>query len=396
MKAPEFRNLYHQLRENLRLDEPVRSTEPRVTLSADAMPLETFARWISNETGYSVVVQASLDQLPVTLDAVNEPISQVLNFAARRLGVQLTQSGNTFYVGSLRPVDRGVLVRKVSRLSSNELAGAVQVLLSDLGRVIAYTDGVLVVGDRVDVLQRIGELLDRVEAAAVDVWVIQLYMISMSSGSMADFGLDVAPALDVAYAFSTASGTLGAAKAALDGHSLSAGFTALLRASASNEAVQLTTAPMFLLLDGHRAKYSDAQKRPIPKRAVSDAGTVTTTGYDFVDVGLVIDLGVRDLGQSRCQLDLQIDSTSLLGVVEDAPITSGQSFKAVSVLNSGGVYLLGTMDRHESRKAVSGPLQAGVRQQADRSVVQVWARLYRVAGSTITLSEDSNDGKDSH
>lgn len=352
-----------------------------MTLSAQDMPLQTFARWISNQTGASIVIDAALDNVPVTIDVIDVPISQVLSAAARRLNVQVAKSGTVWFVGTLRAEDRGLLVRKVSRLDREGLNHVIGTMSSDMGRSIAFADGVVVVADRVDTLTRINELFDQVESSPVDLWCVQLYLINRNHAKDSDFGFDFEPALDIAYAFSSGSGALGAANTALDGLSLTAGFDALLRASQTHEALSLEASPMFLLLDGRTAKFSDATQQPIPTRTVSAEGTVTTTGYQFVDVGLVITVGVRDLGQDRGQLDLNIDLKSLISMVEDAPVTAGQTFETSVVCRSGGVYLLGTMDRLQQGGSTSGPIQAALTTTKRRSTTQVWARLFRIAGS---------------
>jgi hypothetical protein len=98
--------------------------EPKVTVSVQAMPLGMFLRYLSNNTGTSVVCQADLDTQPVTLDLVDTPVAEAIGVVARRLGVSASRTGNVFFLGISRPEDRGVLVRKVRRLSKEDLAAA--------------------------------------------------------------------------------------------------------------------------------------------------------------------------------------------------------------------------------------------------------------------------------
>ena len=110
------------------------------------MEVVTFARMVAREAGISVVVEDDLDSKKISLEVSDTPAAEVLELVARRLGVELSRVGGAYFLGELRPEDRAVYVRRVRRLSSEELQAAVEVLISDNGRVTAYPDGLVVVG----------------------------------------------------------------------------------------------------------------------------------------------------------------------------------------------------------------------------------------------------------
>jgi Flp pilus assembly secretin CpaC len=327
------------------------------------------------------VVEQRLDQLPVTIDVIEQDTSSVLASVARRLGVEVTRQGQLYYMGTLRREDRGLLVRRVRRLKSDEITNAVKVLQSDQGATVAFSDGLLVVGDRVDVLRRITQLLDDVEATDNATWVVQLYLVSFEEARLADFGFDVSPAIDVAVSFASGSTALQSAATAANLH---AGIGAVLRAAASHEGVEVVAQPLFVLGDGETAAFSRGEKIPIPRRSVSDQGTVTTTGFETVQTGLQVSATVRELRESATRLSVDVSMSDVARTVEadgvSAPVIKADTYKTQSEVISGGVYLLGSVERAGVTRSAAWPLRLGQKHQASNQVLQIWARAYRIAG----------------
>ena len=249
------------------------SNEPRLSISTDGMPLASCLRYVSDRCHVSVIAAAGLDDKLIVLDVIDQPVSQVLGVIARRIGVQVTRIGSLYFLGELRPEDRGVFVRKVERLSREELNSAVSVLLSEHGRVITYDDGLVLVGDRVEVLQRISELFDSVESAPAESWVVQLHLISLRDRASQELGLDVNPTGELAF-------RLAGIDAVDFGFSVDSMFSALLKASKESDGVTLVAQPMFVLLDGSPCEFVSGDEVRIAESTVSPEGTVTTTGYE--------------------------------------------------------------------------------------------------------------------
>lgn len=349
------------------------------------MPLVAFARMVADRASVSVVVSSRLDDRPVSLEVQDVTVGSVLALVARRLGVELTYSGGVYFIGELRPEDRGVYVRRVRRLDREGLTGAVETLLSQNGRVQAYDDGLVVVGDRVEVLHRVAELLDRVESAAADSWVVQVHMISTRDGDMSALGLETTPALDVAATYADASSS------SPDGGSteLLASLRALLRAERSMEAVELVTAPMFVLVDGGTATLADGDELRVPQFSISEFGTQTVTGFEVVQTGLSVDVSLRDLGSGRARVELRTSMSSVVGFIEDTlPTINTQRYQTNAVVRSGGVYLVGALRRNERLEGVDGPLRSLRRTEREDRTVMIWLRAYRIDGAARLASAD--------
>ncbi|MEX0655462.1 MAG: hypothetical protein WD151_15165 [Phycisphaeraceae bacterium] len=353
-----------------------RENEQRLTLSAESMPLSEFAHWVSREAGISIVIDANLDNRPVTIDLVDEPVNSSLGAIARRVGVQVSRSGTLYYLGGLRPEDRGVLVRRVVRLDADQVRAAIETLLSDHGRVTVAADGLAMVGDRVEVLERVHELLDSVERAPLDAWVLQMYVMSITERDSSEFGLDVMPSFELAQRVGQASVDPIAASG------LRAALTATLRASRGNEDVEMVASPLLIVGDGRRARLSDATVIPIPRRSVSDQGTVTVTGYDHVPVGLTVEVSIRDAADAG-MVDLSLDMSQLGGMVDEAPIRLQRLIETTAPLVSGGVYLIGAWDVTDARRAWAGQLGTVREVEQRNTTVQAWAVVSRIAGPVL-------------
>ncbi len=83
-------------------------------------------------------------------------------------------------------------MKRVRRLSEPQLREVClgQQMLSDVGRVSAFKDGLVVVTDTVEVLNRVADLLESVEAAEAVTWVVQMHVVQPHGPGYPDLGLD--------------------------------------------------------------------------------------------------------------------------------------------------------------------------------------------------------------
>jgi type II secretory pathway component GspD/PulD (secretin) len=320
----------------------------------------------------------------VTVEVVDVPVGQLLGMVGRRLGVEVSRTGQLFYLGTLKPEDKGVLVRRVGRLTSVELSSAVTCLLSEFGRVQTFGDGVVVVGDRVEVLQRVEELLTRLEAVESACWVMQLYLVSLSESDQRELSLNAQPAIDLAAtlaassAASTATG--GAVNLASQNVAATGALSAVLKASRDSRTSRTVAEPLFVLVDGASASFNRGQRVPIAQQTVSDQGTVTTSGYSFINVGLGCDVAIREHGTDVVASMVKVEISRIESYVEKAPVTAVESFNCNALLCSGGVYLLGCLQRDERERGVKNIVGLGGASSDGGGTLQVWARVYRIGG----------------
>lgn len=374
---PLFESFYSYLSEPVQVEEPTQESQ-KITLSASGMQLVEFLRYIADQTGLSIVCEHNLDTLPVNVNVSDTEVRDVLSAVARRYGVDITEQGNVFYIGTLKPQDRAILVRKVKRLTAVEITHMVQTLNSEVGKVAASSDGLTVVGDRVRVLQNINSMFDQVERAQTNTWVLQMYLISGSSTASKEMGFDTVASFDVAANLANSTSRLSSLGA----------FRAVMKSVRNNSRYQIIAEPMMLLTDGGKSSIQDGETIPIPRRTVSDSGTVNTTGYDYVNTGIVVKTGLREMSSTAATCDVDVNMTQVTSYVDSAPVTSGQTFKTTAVIESGGTYLIGSLSRQSRGKDKSGAFVPTFTGQKDAAGnVEIWLRCYRIRGGFTNTAQ---------
>lgn len=343
------------------------------------MPLPLFARWVSDLSGYSVIMDETLRGRTVTLEVVDQPVDEVLSAVARSLGVALDRRRERlFYLGTFQESDAGVLVRRVRRLDQEQLTSAIAVLSSRDGNSISFAGGLVIVSDRVEVLDRIDAMLDEVESSVRPVWVVQLYVVSLSDHDLADFGFNFSPALDVALAYAAGS-AVGAA-----GVSVDAGLAAVLTAAETRDSMSLMAEPLFYLSDGESATFVRGQAIPLPLRSVSNMGTVSTNSYKRIQTGQTIDVTIRESSADTAFLTVSVESSDIRGYVERAPIIFRENFSTRGEVRSGGVYLLGSHRLRNIKTDRRWWLRWGLKNEVESKVLQIWCRACLVSHPTVS------------
>lgn len=347
------------------------------------MPLTQALGMLSQETGLSFVAEASLDDSSVTVQAENVTINELMNMISRRIGVEVHRAGDIYYVGAFRAEDRALLVRRVRRLEADDINEAIGVLLSADGRVTVYDDGLVVIGDKLQVLTRINQLLDQVESAEAAIWAVQLWLVSLTDAALTDIGMDVTPSLDVAVAFAHGS-AVGATTATLNG-----GLDAVLNAAEEQTDTKLVVEHLALIRDGVEHTFFEGTEYPVRVQRTSNEGTATTTDVTFVSTGLDITGNLREFTAETARLNVKIDLSEVISVVDGfAPQTGVTRFDAETIVQSGGVYLLRSHRTTNQSLVNSALLRPGLREEDRARTVQLWARARRVGGPVNERTSD--------
>lgn len=375
-RQPAFQTFYDALGSLPRVGPATRPAERLFTFSVSSMPMVAFLRYVAQEAGVTIVCAEDLDKRNVSLEIKGESCESVLGLLGRRVGADVVRSGDVFYLGQLRTEDRALLIRVVRGLDKDQIAGALGVFLSETGRMQVQPDGLVILGDKASVILRVSELLDRLESVGHPCWVVQYYLISITDSAGVDVGLDTTQAASIAVTIANASSAIGMTT------KVDAAFQAVLRATRDVQGVEMAASPLFLMLDGGKAMVQSGQDIPIAQRTVSDAGTVTTTGYTSIKVGLGVSAEIREMSERSIQICTLVDMSELAGYVGEAPITRANRFESRAVLEAGGVYLLGAISRHDYVEDVKGFIPGmSFKRTNTKGVVQVWCRAYRVRGS---------------
>lgn len=342
------------------------------------MPLAVWLRYLADRYAISVVASQSIEGRAVTLEARDAAISEVLAATARQLGVSITRTGNMFFLGEIRPEDRAVLVRKCYRLGGERLQQAIQSLMSENGRCSAEPDGLVCVADRVEVLEKVKQLLDGVEAATSPAWVIQLYMVNQQDVSTRESGVDIDHSIKLSQLIGNATGTSG----------LNGLIDAAIKAGLESGSLDIICRPLVVLGDGETASLHSGLTVPVPQKALDSNGNLATTNFTYIETGQKFDFQLREISGTSARLTLAAEQSEVQGYVEESPIVALSRLQTVAVIQSGGEYLLGEMRSDTDQRQKSGPLIASYRQSDKRhGQIQIWAKAYRISGQIEALSQ---------
>ena len=303
----------------------------------------------------------------------------VLTMLARRLSVHVSKLGEVYYLGDLREEDRAILVRRVRRLSQVELERAINTLVGNTGSAETYEDGLLIVADRVEVIRRVEELLVGIESAESVTWVVQLFMVSYTDEGLKEIGLDVTPAGEVGLTFAAGSASLLSPSLPGGEAKLKASLNAAMKATNKRDQVRIISEPLLLLVDGSESTLQLGRRIPIQQSAVSGLGTVSTTGFQFVNTGLQISCSVREMSDrvGRMKLSTEISDVESF-TASGAPLTSVESVDVTADVVSGGVYLLASLKRSQESNNRNAFIKLGQKKGHQERVMLIWGRTYRV------------------
>jgi type II secretory pathway component GspD/PulD (secretin) len=341
------------------------------------MPIAQAVRLICDEAGLSVLYSASLDAKAVTLEVRGQPAEEVLAMIARQHNAELRRAGGLFFMGDLRPEDRAVMVRRVKRLKAEEIEQVCAVYASDSGRRAVTADGLVVVGDTVEVCTRIGEVVDQVEASPVPMWVVQLHLVAVSEEAAREIGVETTPSAVFAATMAASQGASSVFSTA------AVSLRAALSLSDESSDVQRVAEPMFLVADGGEVRWQSGERIPVPRRSTSDQGTTTTEAFEMVDTGTILAVKLREVSSEAARVDLSYEDSQIVGFVESAPRTARDSFTAAVILRQQEPYLVGVIKLREARTDAARGLSWLDSSRETGRQVQVWARVYRVSAGLV-------------
>jgi hypothetical protein len=188
-----------------------------------------------------------------------------MGLVARSVGADAARIGGAWYIGELSPEDRGVLVRRVPGYPLPELRAAVLSITSTDGRASVLEGGVIVVGDRVELLERVTELLDGVEQARGGTWSVELCVVSGSAVASSSGGLEGLPELSWSL-------LAGAGSGAMSGELVQAAWSGLVTFAASSDRAELRALPAATVRSGRETVLSDTRCFASPDRRFRTKG----------------------------------------------------------------------------------------------------------------------------
>lgn len=337
------------------------------SFSAQEMSLPLFIRWFSDKTGAGVVYANEADNFRITCEFKNNTPDEIMNMISRRFDFELVKQNNAYYLGKLKPEDRGMYVKKIKGYSQEEITAAITVFLSEFGKCYVQKDGVVVVSDREKVLGKVIEMLNLLESSTENSWIIQYYFVVLSNDLLLQGGANVVTSGEIAYKYNKDGGLTTDIK--------DVGQNITINFNLKSSLVDVQSTPMFIIRDGTESSWQDGQSVPIPQKTVSSYGVVTTTGFQYIDTGIVVKTKLRETN-SGAILTVDLSDTSITGYNEYQPILKKSALKTESMISSGSVYLLGEFCKYDNTKKLSQVLD--LEGETQKQKLQLFCRAYKI------------------
>lgn len=344
------------------------TTLPRITAHVAGEPLSALAELLVLDAGLSLSYPPELAETPVYVAWEDREALPALKALAQQLGLVAAVRGEKeVELSPERATDVEVIALSAPYNEASDVKNFVERLISKVGGAEAVGQTVIVA----DIPDRIGkfEALADVLSAPRSQWLVEAKFIEIASGWERRLGAEF-----------RASGALNATFSAEDLLDPVRGGALLVEllaeASAGSTDARMVATTRVHCIDGRTAKSDYGQRTPVPRRSVSDQGTVTTVGYDIIETGVILDVAVRELPDGSALLSVIPEVSSVTGYIDDAPIVSQSRVEVEGIVPSGGVLLVGGLDTRSSSSEVGGGAGTafGLRERRDsedRSVVVV-------------------------
>lgn len=340
-----------------------------MTYRVDNMPISMFMRTLATDSGLSIVWEKSLDDTQISLSVENIPATDVLTVVARRLGVDLANYGDLYYLGTIQKTDRASFVTKVNRVKRADIIEILDGVKSPIGMVTVLSDGTVIMADRIESINKADHVLKQIQKIDVTVWFMQLYLADYSITDDYDIGLDTTQDIELAATLVDSEFNT----------SLTGDFGVSLSAELSRSDIEIVAAPMMIMVDGSQSNVKKVERIPIPQYTTSDQGTVSVSGYTEVESGFELLIGVRDWADGRANVTYDLESSEVTGYVNsEVPIISSSEISGEVVVQDGGVYLLGSLTRNNATETTDGLFGLRFTGSHRQSLMRLWAKVQRI------------------
>ena len=117
----------------------------------------------------------------------------------------------------------------------------------------------------------------------------------------------------------------------------------VFNAESCDSVGRLVTRGTLVLVEDSVATLASVEQVPVPMRAVSPQGTITTSGYDLIEAGLTVVIEGRSVpGGLRLAVHPEVSQVS--GYVEDYPIVASRSMDVSCMVGPGCWVVLAGLD----------------------------------------------------
>lgn len=360
---------------------------PAVTYSAADQPVSAVLSDLCALAGVAAVIPDSAAKVTVEFDAVSGRAALVE--VARLGGFSVEYRDGVVVFPPLGDVVHDFVVL---RPGVERIAAAQEGLVAVMGsRAKATPVGgrLVVTGDR-PALAKAAELAAELETGT-DGWVVEVRVVEVSAAISQSLGLDVEVGGAVGVGIDAGVGHRKAAAWPVFGARAALSAEAILRAAWESREARVVRGGRVFVLEGSEGRLQQGDVVPVPRRTVSDQGTVTVTGFDRLATGFGLTVRAERV-PGGVRLDLDVRLGGVIGYVEGSPITSETTIASVVAVSDGGfVILSGFESVSEQRRRKGLPVLTSLGSESfdgsDSSVV-VLLQARRVMSSDLLRSAE--------
>lgn len=346
----------------------------RISFSAQGMKIQDFAVWFSKEFNKGIIYSNSFNDRLIFAELRNATQQEICNSVARHLNTGIVNLGNTFFIGALTLNDLGVFVKRIKGVKIEDLRTVVKNLTAEKqveGHVT--DDGIVIIVDDESSLLAYSRAFDVLENVDSGAWVVQLYLFDFKESFLDEFGIDLTGSGNLALKFLNSS--LQNIPMASSGLNVDFALDALINVSRASDKVSIVSNPLFIMRDGSDFVFKNTDSIPQVKRTVSAEGVVSDTDVSFIDVGLKMNIRLRELKKGAL-LKLDISNEIITEITEDGfPRVNKTSVTSETPLNNSGVYLVA----QTSFSSIQNSKKTfGFRGEKSVSTLQIFARVFKI------------------
>lgn len=325
--------------EQERLDVPVEF------VGFEPVPYDEVALIIAQQANVSFSGPPA-DGRNVTVSFNGVPASDAFSELARLAKLEMEISGSL-----VKFIERGQGNRSFTTIAAGfeDAANLAQVIKqSNAGTATVAGSRIIVTGSPEQVA-RAEEIVNAAQGGR-DGWMIEVVVCRVSD--------DLSSRMGISAIFSAGSKSLLGVNLSTRGvpdnkASINMNMAAdlLLELSENGTDSQLLTRATVYVLEGGVASLRQGDVVPIAQRTISDQGTISVTGYTFVDTGFILEVAMRRVSGGRVIASIRPELSTVVGFVEGAPIISTSSTDAEIVLEPGiWTVVSGLRERRETNE----------------------------------------------
>lgn len=338
------------------------------TLRFDGVEFGAVMRTLSDISGVSIVWAANLDSKLVTAIFKDKQLSVILNSLSRRVGANVNQSSNVWYVGELRVEDRATYVGTAPAGDQAEILQGINNLLSEAGRS-SIIGGTLIVTDHIDNLRKVTNTLELQRKQSLKRYLAEMHFIKVSVSDILKIGVDIN--VNNINLFTDIS----ADKL----------FSALLQADYAKSNAKILLNPIMQLTEGLTGTLNSGREVPIEQKAVTAEGAIQTTGFDIISDGIRLTLSCRRVSKEFYNVAINFEVSSFQDLtVTGRPVKESKNIIQSVLIQDGEVILVSSLHSFEQGEKLGF---LNYETSSSDEVVLVFLRVREFRSSTLKIDD---------